>query len=255
MSASMPQLAWLSLRTDDLARSLWQAHVQWPYPLSSSPVGTWELPLDELLGETKPNDVHRPRGEQRLVDSLVAILGRPSYCAYVIRLQGKVEDYYAVVANGDEAILVISTADGVQLARVPDSHIAVALAAAVPPIRSAPTVRIEIPAQTAALISSGRQRAVPERTLRSAMASAGIPDSIAGRVLAGDESVLATGIVGAVRFSADGMVNSTRPASWTEMADGAMISARNRAGALVWEPVSAPALSRVIAEALTGLSS
>ena len=86
-----------------------------------------------------------------------------------------------------------------------------------------------------------------------ALASAGIPDVIASRLLAGGGAVRACGVLAAMRLVADGPKPGPRAASWTEMADGGMMSYEGRAGDVVWEPFSAQVVMGVIADAMASL--
>jgi hypothetical protein len=89
--------------------------------------------------------------------------------------------------------------------------------------------------------------------MRNAMASAGIPEAIMNRLLAGDSAVTASGMIGAVRFDAGGAKMSERCASWTEIGGTALISAAGPAGEVVWEPFTPAAVARCLAEALTAV--
>lgn len=250
-----PPLVWLTLTTEELGRWTWQHRLRWPVPLAASAVGQWQPPLEELLAEAATTPDGRSRAEERLLATLAEILADPAYCAYVIRAEGGRESYVAAVVRGDDAVAVVDAPGEVRLARVSPTLIAATLAGQLPKLLPAPTVRVELPAQTAALLASGFARNAPEQTLRSALDSAGIPEAVAARLFAGAEAVRATGTVGAMRYAAAGATISARCASWTEMSDGGMIAYDGRAGDVVWEPLSAAAVARAVADALTGLGS
>ncbi len=249
-------VSWLALPVLEFVRWARRSRLRLVDPLSGSAIGQFERPIEELTGAVRPPVVNRPRGEQRLLDAVAGVLARPAYSAYLARTpNGQPDEYYMAFARDDDAVLVTSIGDEVRLARVEPTQIATGLAGQLPKLLSAPTVRIEVPAQTAALIGSGVARQVPERTLRSALATAGIPESIAARVLAGDESRLGFGAIAAIRYSGSGAQHSSRESSWTEMVDGGMMFARGRGGAVVWEPLSVSAVVRAVADALGGLGS
>jgi hypothetical protein len=110
-----------------------------------------------------------------------------------------------------------------------------------------------VPAGTASLLASGLQRGADPETMGNAMASAGIPEAIMSRLLAGNDAVTGSGMIGAVRFEAGSAKMSERCASWTEIGGTGLISAAGRGGDVVWEPFTAAAAARCLADALTAV--
>ncbi|SDJ43367.1 EspG family protein [Frankineae bacterium MT45] len=249
-------LNWLSLTVEEFARWGWQQRIGWPDPLSSSAVGQFELPLEEILGETPSPVTQRSRGEERLLESVADVLWRPAYSAFAIRGEaGRGETYSVAVVGAEEAILLVVTADQVRISRVEPTAIAESLVAQLPKVLAAPTIRMEVAAQTASLLAGGFERNAPQRTLRSAMSSAGIPDVVANRLLAPESAVLATGTLAAMSYETDPPRLGTRSASWTEMADGGMVSSLGRGGEVIWEPMSPAVMIRVVADTMASLGS
>jgi hypothetical protein len=252
---TLPPLSWLSVAPAELGRWSWEHRLRWPAPLDSSRVGRWEPQLEELLAGLQPRPGSRPRGEERLLADLAEILAAPDYSAFAIRATADGETHYAALTRGPEAVVVVDAPGEVRLARIDETMLAVTVAAQLPRLLAAPTVRTEVPGGTAALLASGLERGADRETLDKAMASAGIPPAIAGRLLAGPEAVAATGMLGAARYDDGTPTMSPRSASWTEMADGAMLAIPGRAGDVVWEPFTAAAAARCLTDALGAVRS
>ena len=68
-------------------------------------------------------------------------------------------------ARDDDAIFVVDTPGEVRLSRVQPNLIAGSIANQLPNVLAAPTVRMELPSHTAALLAAGFARKAPERTL------------------------------------------------------------------------------------------
>ncbi len=250
---SLPPLTWLRLSTEDLGRWAWQRQVRWPEPLSSASIGRYDVPFDEMVGNVQFVAPRHTRGEERLLDSLAAVLAAPDHCAYVVRVDGDVETYYLALVRDEDAIVLVDEPGEIRLARVAPNLIAATVAAQLPKLVPAPTVRVTLPASTAALLAAGFARKAPEKTLRSALASAGVPGVVADRLLAGESAVNANGSVGALRYTGRKAHLSARCATWSETAEGGMISYHGQAGEVVWEPLTTQVVSRAISDALGNL--
>ncbi|SOD72404.1 ESAT-6 protein secretion system EspG family protein [Jatrophihabitans sp. GAS493] len=249
-------LNWLSLGVEEFARWGWQQRIGWPDPLGSSPVGRYELPLEEMLGETASATPQRSPAEARLLESVARTLWYPAYSAFAIRgPAGEEATYWVALAGAEDTILLIVSTEEVRISRVQPTEIAESLVAHLPKVLAAPTIRMEVAPQTAALLAGGFERNAPERTLRSAMSSAGIPDVIAARLLAPESAVLATGTIGAMSYESEPPRLAPRSASWSEMADGAMLASQGRGGEVIWEPMSPTVMMRVVADAIASLGS
>jgi len=250
---TLPPMTWLRLAPEELGRWSWERHLSWPMPLDSSRTGRWEPELTELLAGLTPTAGDRPRGEERLLATLAEVLSGPDECAFAIRSVNGDESHFAAVRRGAEVVAVVDQPGEVRIARIDETMIAVTVAAQLPRLAAAPTIRMAVPAGTASLLSSGLQRGADPETMRNAMASAGIPEAIMSRLLAGDQAVTGSGMIGAVRFDAGSAKMSERCASWTEMAGGALIAASGPGGDVVWEPFTAAAAARCLADALTAV--
>ena len=163
------------------------------------------------------------------------------------------ESHFAAVSRGADVVVVVDQPGEVRIARIEETMIAVTVAAQLPRIAAAPTIRMTVPAGTAAVLTAGLRRGADPKTMRNAMASAGIPDTIMNRLLAGAEAVAASGMIAAVRFDAGSAKMSERCASWTEMAGAGLISVAGRGGEVTWEPFTAAAAARCLADALTAV--
>lgn len=261
-AGALPNITWLELSTEDLSRWAWQARLTWPHPFVTAGVGRWTAPLDEFMGDERVTSPRRTRGEERLLDDLAEVLRAPQYCAYVIRSTGRrgTSDYYehtyAAIASGDDAVVIVDEPGAVRIGRTHPTTIAAAIAGQLPAMRAASVTRVSIPARTAQLLAAGFARGdTPQRTLQSALASAGVPESTATRLFADHDDPVAVGMVGAVGYTGDGEVESPRGASWTELSDGGMISQQTRSGEVVWEPLTVGAINRCVVDALGGLGS
>jgi len=250
---TLPPMTWLRMTPEELGRWSWERRVRWPMPLDSARTGRWEPELEELLAGLRPSAGDRPRGEERLLGTLAEVLAAPEYCTFAVRSVAGEEAHFAAVSRGADVIAVVDQPGEVRIARIDETMIAVTVAAQLPRIAAAPTIRMTVPAGTAAVLAAGLQRGADPDTMRSAMASAGIPETIMSRLLAGDSAVTASGMIGAVRFDAGSAKMSERCASWTEMAGGGLISIAGATGDVVWEPFTAAAVARCLADALTAV--
>lgn len=249
---TLPPTTWLSLGTEELGRWTWQQHVRWPAPLDSSAAGSWEPELEELLAGV-PGGPSRPRGEERLLATVAEVLAAPEYCTFAIRAAGGVETHYAAISRGPEVVVLVDAPGEARLARVDETLAAATVAAQLPRVLAAPTVRAAVPAGTAGVLLGGLQRGADAETMNGALDAAGIPAELGRWLLADPASVTATGMLGAVRYGADGPVMSPRCGSWTELADGALISAPGAVGAVVLEPFTPASAARCLAEALAAV--
>lgn len=249
---TLPPITWLSLSTEELGRWTWQQHLRWPAPLDSSAVGSWEPELEELLAGL-PGGALRPRGEERLLASLAEVLAAPDYCTFAIRAAGGVETHYAAVSRGPEVVVLVDAPGQARLGRVDETLSAVTVAAQLPRVLAAPTVRTEVPAGTAAVLLGGVQRGADAETMQAALAAAGLPPELGRRLLADPAAVTATGMLGAVRYGADGPAMSPRCGSWTELPDGALLSVPGPGGAILLEPFTSTSAARCLADALSAV--
>lgn len=250
---TLPPITWLTMSTAELGRWSWEQHLRWPAPLDSAPVGSWEPELEELLAGLAPEPGGRPRGEERLLAGLAETLAAPEYCTFAIRSVGGTETHYAAISRGPDVLVLVDGPGQVRLARVEETMLSVTVAAQLPRVLAAPTVRTEVAAGTAALLASGLERGTDAETLQRALAAAGIPESLARRLLADPAAVTATGMIGAVRYDAGAATMSPRCSSWTELADGGLLAGAAPGGGVVWEPFTATAAARCLADALAAV--
>jgi len=251
---TLPPITWLAMGTEELGRWTWSQRLRWPAPLDSSSVGSWEPELEELLAGM-PGEANRPRGEERLLATVAEVLTAPEYGTFAIRAAGGVETHYAALSRGADVVVLVDAPGEARLARVDETLTAVTVAAQLPRVLPASTVRVEVPAGAAAVLMNGLQRGADLDTMRSAVAAAGLPEEFARRLLVDPEQVSATGMLGAARYRDGAAVMSPRCASWTELADGAMLSTPGAGGTLTVEPFTPAAVARCLVDALGAVRS
>ncbi len=248
----------LTLHPSDFYRWISRRGIELPPPLDLAGATRWAVPFDEQQavaaghrldeGDWSPSDT-------RVLESVATLLTSPSYAAYATRAPlGYGDEFYVALARGDEAVLVLDTPARVRLACISPSQIAYSLASQLPRLTPARTGRVEVTSRAATAIAGGFTQGASARSVASAMAQAGVPDVIARRLLAGERGVVGTGIIGALSLTSDPPAIGLRSASWTETADGALVSSMGRRGETVLEPYSVPVLSRAITDALTSLN-
>lgn len=240
--------AWFGYPVPMFARWLRQQGVRLPVPLSSSALGTFRFPMDELTGAVPRREAGVPDGEQRTLQPVLRILARPSQCCFVVRSEtGGPETYYVGMTGGDyddEAVVLVVSRDQVRLSGVYASQVADAVARELPALRPAPVGRVELDAWRRSRIEAGE----------ASLASAGAPEEFTRWLQVLDTSrPTAVGTVDAVEYRRGGVGRSPCSGHFTELSQGGMISATNRKGGIVHEPLSAVAVRRALTEAMAGL--